>query len=226
MGFFGFIGSAIMGSSIVQGALAVGAAIVSSVMAMTIPQVLLCVYICVLIAKELGILSPEAGEKDVEELGDKVIQAREKGIKPENYETYEEYMKAIENFKVDPVKSSKISLKEKLADGIGLLSTLISIKSPDCKSILEMVTGKIAPKLAGGEKSPSLMTGIIDDKMKETMMSIAKNYFATMKSGGAGITELAEFVSGKNDSPAIYDAKMKADKELNEAISEFNKNGK
>ena len=230
MGIFSFIGgcisaigSAIMGSSIVQAAIAVGTWVAASVMALSLPQILLSVYICVLIAKELGILGPEQNEKDVEELGDRVIQAREKGIKPENFKTYEEYMKEIENFKIDPSKTAKIGLKDKLANGLNLLSTLISIKSPDSKSLIEMFVRGIAPKIMPGDKNSALAAGALDGQVKDSIMGLAKNYFATLKSNGVGVSELAEFVAGKNESPEIYDAKLKADKELSAAIDEINK---
>ncbi len=228
MGFLDFIGGCIsaVGSAIVQAAISVGTWVAASVMAMSVPQIQLCVDICVLIAKELGILGPEQDEKTVEELGDRVIQAHEKGIKPENFKTYEEYMKEIENFEIDPSKSEKIGLKDKLANGLSLLSTLISIKSPDSKSIIEMFFKNTAPKITTDAKNLVSAIGSVDEKMKGSMMEIAKNYFATLKNNGVGIKELAEFIARKNESPEIYDAKMKADKELNAAIEELNKDEK
>ncbi|OQA77754.1 MAG: hypothetical protein BWY32_02261 [bacterium ADurb.Bin243] len=225
-GCIGALGSAIMGSAIVQAAISLGTTLAASIMAMSLPQILLCVYICVLIAKELGILGPEQDEKTVEDLGDRAIQAREKGIKPENYKTYEEYLKAIENFETDPVRSSNISWKRKLDSGLSLLLTLINIKSPDSKSIIEMFVKGVAPKIMPDDKNSVLTAGVVDEKMKWSMMELAKNYFATLKDGGAGVKELAEFIAQKNESPEIYDAKMKADKELKAAIDEINKGEK
>ncbi len=66
------------------------------------------------IAKKLGLF--DAAEK-VEDLGDKAIQAADKGIKPENYKTYEEYVEAIRNFEVDPEKSKEIKEYDKLERG-------------------------------------------------------------------------------------------------------------
>lgn len=66
------------------------------------------------IGKALGIIKPE---RKVEELGDKAIQAEEQGIKPENFDKYEDYVKKIEEFEVDPEKSKQISEEEKIAKG-------------------------------------------------------------------------------------------------------------
>lgn len=71
------------------------------------------------IAKVLGLI-----EKDerVENLGDKAIQAEEQGIKPEDFSTYSEYVKRIEDFEVDSAKSKEISEDEKALKGIELTS--------------------------------------------------------------------------------------------------------
>lgn len=75
------------------------------------------------IAKALGIIKPET---EVDELGDKALQLEEKGITPENYESYEGYIKAVQDFKADPEKSKlytdeqKIKKGTELAFGIGM----------------------------------------------------------------------------------------------------------
>lgn len=80
------------------------------------------------IAKALGIIKPET---EVDELGDKALQAEEEGIRPENFETYEDYVKAIEGFKVDPEKSELYTEEEKINKGIEVTSTLTAEKYPD-----------------------------------------------------------------------------------------------
>lgn len=68
----------------------------------------------------LGIFKP--GE-DVEEVGDRAIQAGQAGIKPEKFDTFEEYMEEIRNFKLDPEKSTTLSSVEKLAAGLAVGAT-------------------------------------------------------------------------------------------------------
>ena len=80
------------------------------------------------LGKALGIIKPETTP---EELGDKAIQAEEAGIKPENFDSYAQYVKAVEGFKVDPEKSKLIPEEEKLKKGITLTSSLAAEKYPD-----------------------------------------------------------------------------------------------
>lgn len=71
------------------------------------------------IAKALGLV--EEDEK-LDELGDKAIQAEEAGITPDKFETYDEYVKAVEEFEVDPEKSKEIPTGDKVKKGIELLA--------------------------------------------------------------------------------------------------------
>ncbi|MDZ7855049.1 hypothetical protein [Sphaerotilus sp.] len=59
-------------------------------------------------------------DDDVEDMGDRAIQAGEAGIKPEKFDTYDEYMAEIRNFKLDPERSAELSSVEKLAAGLGI----------------------------------------------------------------------------------------------------------
>ena len=95
-----------------------------------------------IIGKILGVQEPD---EDIEDMGDRAIQAQEAGISPENYATYQEYSTAIKNFELDPKKSAETSdLDKKLAglatqawayeekfgaDGVGLLTK--TVESPD-----------------------------------------------------------------------------------------------
>lgn len=68
----------------------------------------------------LKILGVFEEDDDVEDMGDRAIQAGEAGIKPENFDTYDEYMAEIRNFKLDPERSADLSSVEKLAAGLGI----------------------------------------------------------------------------------------------------------
>lgn len=80
------------------------------------------------LAKALGIIKPE---EKVEEVGDKAIQAEDEGIKPENYNSFEEYKRALDNFEIDPEKSKKISEEDKLRKGLEVMSIGIKDKYPE-----------------------------------------------------------------------------------------------
>lgn len=65
----------------------------------------------------LGVIKPE---EKIEEIGDKAIQADAAGIKPENYDKYDDYVNAIRNFELDPEKSKNVSTEAKILAGIGI----------------------------------------------------------------------------------------------------------
>lgn len=80
------------------------------------------------IAKALGLLQPE---NKVDELGDKALQAEEAGIVPENFDTYAEYVKQVEEFEVDPEKSALYTDTEKVLKGTELTAGVMLEEFPD-----------------------------------------------------------------------------------------------
>jgi len=66
------------------------------------------------LGKELGLIEPET---DVEDLGDKAIQS---DLNPDNFDCYEEYLKAVEDYKLDPEKSKLSTEEKKIQKGIEL----------------------------------------------------------------------------------------------------------
>ena len=66
------------------------------------------------LGKELGLIEPET---DVEDLGDKAIQS---DLNPDDFDCYEEYLKAGEDYKLDPEKSKLSTEEKKIQKGIEL----------------------------------------------------------------------------------------------------------
>lgn len=81
------------------------------------------VGVLVNIAKALGLV-----EEPKPEVAEKALQAEE-GITPEKFDTYDEYMNAIDKFEIDPEK--KHSEEELLQKQAEILSGYILEKSPD-----------------------------------------------------------------------------------------------
>lgn len=78
------------------------------------------------LGKALGLIKPET---KVDELGDKAIQS---GYNPEDYDSYEAYVKAVEDFDdLDPEKSKSISEEEKIKKGMELSSGVVIEKYKD-----------------------------------------------------------------------------------------------
>lgn len=69
--------------------------------------------------------------KDPKDLGDKIIQAEEEDIRPENFDTYEEYMKRIDEFEVDRDKSKEIDDDVKIVRALDAASKVLVEKYPE-----------------------------------------------------------------------------------------------
>ena len=66
------------------------------------------------LGKELGLIEPET---DVEDLGDRAIQS---DLNPDDFDCYEEYLKSVEDYKLDPEKSKLSTEEKKIQKGIEL----------------------------------------------------------------------------------------------------------
>ena len=65
----------------------------------------------------LGIIKPEEKPEDI---GDRALQAADKGITIDKFENFDDYMKALRDYQLDPELSAKRSHTEKLVAGIGV----------------------------------------------------------------------------------------------------------
>ena len=71
---------------------------------------------------------------DPEKLGTKRIQAEEAGIEPENYDTYDEYLKAIDDFEIDEERALEISVEDKLAKAAQHTLEAVDNKYPEANA--------------------------------------------------------------------------------------------
>ncbi|MFQ2688818.1 hypothetical protein ACTFBW_18900 [Aeromonas rivipollensis] len=67
--------------------------------------------------KGLGILKPD---EDIEEQGERALQAAEQGITADKFDDFDDYVAALRSFELDPDKADKRSRAEKLSAGIGV----------------------------------------------------------------------------------------------------------
>lgn len=81
------------------------------------------------IAKALGIIKPE---REIDELGDRALQAEEKGMKPEGYDSYEAWVKDIEkdDWGYDPEKNKDMPVEDKIMKGLEVSSGVVVEKFP------------------------------------------------------------------------------------------------
>lgn len=79
------------------------------------------------LCKVLGI----GQDEQVEDLGNRAIQAEEAGISPEAYDRYSDYLEAIKNFKVNPERTKDIDPETKALKGLELYVVALQEKYPD-----------------------------------------------------------------------------------------------
>lgn len=72
----------------------------------------------------LGGMKPD---EEFEDLGDRAYQASQKGIQPENFDSYDEYMEEIRNFELDPEESKK-NVEAKTAMGVLVVGKAVENK--------------------------------------------------------------------------------------------------
>jgi len=83
-------------------------------------------------AKALGI-GVDKDDKDVEEIGDRAMQAEEKGMTPDKFDNNEAWLNEIEkdDWGYDPEKNKDLDPREKMAKGIDVSAALCAEKLPD-----------------------------------------------------------------------------------------------
>ena len=74
-------------------------------------------YISPVLQNVFGALGAIKPDEKFEDLGDRAYQAAEKGINPEKFDSYDEYMQEIRNFELDPEESKK-NVEAKTAMGV------------------------------------------------------------------------------------------------------------
>lgn len=174
MGFWSSLGSAIssgisavcstvssIGSSLSSFAVSVGSVVLSAIS--TVANVIRAV------GTALGVLKPH---ENMEDLGDRALQAADAGIQPENFSKYDEYLAEIRAFNVNPDKSKSYTTQEKLLAGVGIT----------CKGIeekFELREGSVGQLAAMTALNPSYFNAMRLEKWIANGMDVGKvvDYF-------------------------------------------------
>lgn len=153
------------------------------------------------ICQTLGLIKPE---EKVEDLGDKAIQAGDEGIKPENYANYQDYVKAVQDFQVDPEKSKRITPEEKMAKALEVQANLLAEKAPEL----------------GVEDYLNLIANHMDYFTPERSTELGK---LLLTESGA-VVNVADVLNGTEKNPdkinEAYDTLAKVEKQIDPTISD------
>lgn len=150
------------------------------------------------LGKELGLIESET---DVEDLGDKAIQS---DLKPDDFDCYEEYLKAVEDYKLDPEKSKLSTEEKKIQKGIELTVGVMIDKYQ------EFPMGKFINMIGHNQNF------FTEAKMGE----LAK----VIKTDGQSITDILHYVDGteKNSTKiqGTVDTLLEIEKNTNPGLSD------
>lgn len=113
--------------------------------------------------------------EDVEDMGDRALQAAEQGIKPEKFDTFDEYLEEIRNFPLDSEKSSNLSSAEKMAAGLAIGATGMEKK-------FDAPEGSLGPIWLLAASNPTYFTA-------ERLINIAQS--------GSTVVDILRYFEGK-----------------------------
>ena len=153
------------------------------------------------ICQTLGLIKPE---EKVEDLGDKAIQAGDEGIKPENYANYQDYVKAVQDFQIDPEKSKHITPEEKMAKALEVQANLLVEKAPEL-GVMDYL---------------SLIANHTDYFTPDKTTELGK----LLLSESGAVTNVAEVLNGTEKNPdkigEAYETLAKVEKQVDPTISD------
>lgn len=142
MGFFENLGEAIdkgleaIGSVLEKVGTIVKEIGVAILLAMPIPQLKLAGVILQGVFKLYDVI---AKDMNLDEFGDRVMQAAEAGIRMDRYGTWSEYYEAVRNFPLDPVKTEYFPPEYRMVAGISAAMVGLSEKiSVDVRELVKM----------------------------------------------------------------------------------------
>lgn len=133
------------------------------------------------VCKELGFIENETSS---EELGNLALQAEEADIKPEKFDTYEEYLNEIQQFPLDPEKSKNYTKEEKEMKAMEVSTAIL----------LEKFGIGVADLIEQISKHPSYF----NEQRTE-------NYLKELSKDNIDMKEIAKFFDGELKSNAAID---------------------
>lgn len=142
--------------------------------------------------------------ENVEDVGDRAMQAGEAGIKPENYETFNEYFEEIRNFDLDPEKSKLNSVEVKTIAGLSVSGKLIAEKFNSSDVVMADLLSVVAmkPEYFTAERMSGMLKAGVD-------LSEVKSYFENKSSPSAfEKTEKAMLSSEKAVNPELSESEF------------------
>ena len=145
--------------------------------------------------KALGLLEEK---DDIEDLGDRALQAEEAGeLDPELFDSYEAYMNKVREFEIDEERSKEITPEKKMEKGIELMTQL-------------------AVAHYGEETGAGLLTMAAEHKDYFSGSERLTEIGRSAKDGETEISDIVDYVEGRpqstEKSDAAFDALLRVEK--------------
>lgn len=129
------------------------------------------------VCKTLAVVKEDTS---IEALGNKIMQAEECGLVPENFKSYDEYVKMLENFECNSEKNKQYTIDQKLKKaaefGIGILFEKFPNLTPDTFEKLVKIPNLSPEKIAasidilntGKPDDINNIVGVLTNSLKDT----------------------------------------------------------
>ncbi len=150
----------------------------------------------------LGLFKPN---ENTEEMGDRMIQAADGGIKPEGYDKFDDYMAEIRSRKLDPEKSKETPLEVKQSAGIALSTMALEDKFKGTTNIEDIwLLYAKNPDYFNAEKLTSVMSTFKDIKSISDYLDGKANVKDAMTTEKT-LFDIEKSASPDRDDKSIYD---------------------
>lgn len=132
----------------------------------------------------------------VEDIGDRAIQASEKGITLEGFADYESYMDKLRSFELDPEKSKETSFEKKMATGLFIGSLGVDKKLGMAEGTTQQILPLIAsnPDFFNANRITNWLKGAI------SVISIVDYFTGSLKSPTERASTLDNIISMERET--------------------------
>jgi len=153
----------------------------------------------------------------LKDIGDRSIQAARQDIKPENFDSFDEYMEEIRSFQLDPAESAKITPEEKYAAGLAIgalgLDEKFNVREGTMAHLWPLVANN--PEYFNSTRLTSLLNSTTD------VISLLKYFEGGLGPAAAAVTEEKIVAAEKAMAPEKTEAAIYA--QLDAAVEHFKK---
>lgn len=168
-----------------------------TILSVAFPQLGRVIAVVEVVLHILGLLEPK---ENLDEFGDRVLQAEAEGITPHDFSTYKEYVAAIRNFELDPEKSKQFNAGDKVVAAMGVQYWGMNERFG----------------LGAGDLLTHIVKDIVKNKEEDSYFTEAR--IKTILEKVESLADVANYFSGKldaEDKQAVEDQLVKAEQSLN-----------